>query len=131
MKDIFDRLAALAGSKADCASRAREAAECIRAARNFHWVGLYEITPSRIVAIAWTGPVPPAFPALPRARGLNGAVAAKAPVVVQDVRNEPRYLALPRVLRRRHRALLARIVSGPGMPGGASKQALPEFPRSS
>ena len=93
MKGIRDRLASLAESKADRPSRAREAAECIRAARNFHWVGLYDVTPSRIVAIAWTGPVPPAFPVFPRTRGLNGAaVAANAPVVVQDVRSDPRYL---------------------------------------
>lgn len=93
MKVALDRLAALAASKADRASRAREAAECIRAARNFHWVGLYDVTPSRIVAIAWTGAVPPAFPAFPGTQGLNGAaVAAGAPVVVQDVRNDPRYL---------------------------------------
>ena len=74
-------------------TRAREAAEWIRAARGYHWVGLYDVTASHITAIAWTGPTAPAHPTFPRNQGLNGAaVAAAAPVVVQDVRQDVRYL---------------------------------------
>lgn len=89
----LDRLAVLAARNDDRLARAREAAECIRTARNFHWVGLYDVMPSEIRAIAWTGPTPPAFPRFPRTQGLNGAaVAAGRPLIVQDVRDDPRYL---------------------------------------
>ncbi len=87
------RLRLLAESAGDRATRARAAAECIRAARAYHWVGLYDVTTSHITAIAWTGTNAPAHPTFPRAQGLNGAaVAADASIVVQDVRRDPRYL---------------------------------------
>jgi GAF domain-containing protein len=72
---------------------ARRAAEVIRDARGYRWVGLYDVTSSEIVAIGWTGAVAPAFPHFPRDRGLNGeAVHSAQPVVVQDVSVDPRYL---------------------------------------
>lgn len=41
----------------------------------------------------WTGTKAPAFPRFPIDRGLNGAaVAARQPVLVQDVTCDPRYL---------------------------------------
>jgi L-methionine (R)-S-oxide reductase len=91
--DILSRLAAIAARNDDRAGRAREAAESIRLARNFHWVGLYDVTASEIRALAWTGVQPPAFPIFPRTQGLNGAaVSAGCPVVINDVRNDRRYL---------------------------------------
>jgi GAF domain-containing protein len=91
--DILSRLAAIAARNDDRAGRAREAAESIRLARNFHWVGLYDVTASEIRAIAWTGVRPPAFPIFPKTQGLNGAaVSAGVPVVINDVRNDQRYL---------------------------------------
>ena len=93
MDHTLYRLRMLAESMDERATRAREAAECIRAARGYHWVGLYDVTPSSIAAIAWTGTNAPAHPTFPRAQGLNGAaVAAGTPIVVQDVRDDPRYL---------------------------------------
>lgn len=90
---VIEQLRSLATSGTERAVRARRAAECIRAARNYHWVGLYDVTPSHISAVAWTGTTGPAFPTFPRSQGINGAaVAAGAPVVVQDVRRDPRYL---------------------------------------
>jgi GAF domain-containing protein len=89
----MERLRLIAGSSADRGARARDAAELIRAAGGYRWVGLYEVTASHIAAIAWTGPEAPAHPTFPRAQGLNGAaVASAAPVIVQDVRKDPRYL---------------------------------------
>jgi GAF domain-containing protein len=86
-------LAAVAARDDDRLVRAKEAAECILSARKFHWVGLYDVRPLEICAIAWTGPTPPAFPVFARTQGLNGAaVAAGRPVVVNDVRKDPRYL---------------------------------------
>jgi GAF domain-containing protein len=56
-------------------------------------VGLYDVTPEEVVAIAWTGTEPPAYPRFPVTKGLTGAaVATQEPVVVQDVTTDPRYL---------------------------------------
>jgi L-methionine (R)-S-oxide reductase len=91
--DALEQLRALARSPGDRVDRARRAAEVIRAARGYRWVGLYDVTTSHITAIAWTGPTAPSNPTFPLTRGLNGAaVAARGPVIVQDVRQDPRYL---------------------------------------
>ena len=72
---------------------ARHDTETIRRAGVYRWVGLYEVTASDIGALAWTGTEAPAFPRFPREKGLNGAaVAGQAPVIVQDVSKDPRYL---------------------------------------
>jgi putative methionine-R-sulfoxide reductase with GAF domain len=90
---VVKRLAAIATRSDKRGTRATEAAECICIARNFRWVGLYDVTPSEIRAIGWTGPIPPAFPTFPRTHGLNGAaVATGRPIIVNDVRTDPRYL---------------------------------------
>jgi GAF domain-containing protein len=91
---VVNRLAAIATRGDERATRAKEAAECICIARNFRWVGLYDVMPSEIRAIGWTGPTSPAFPAFPRTHGLNGAaVATGRPVIINDIRTDPRYLA--------------------------------------
>jgi L-methionine (R)-S-oxide reductase len=73
--------------------RGQQVAELIRGAGGYRWVGLYDVTDTEILAVAWTGPTPPAFPRFSREKGLNGvAVSTKAPVVCQDVANDPRYL---------------------------------------
>ena len=90
---VMSRLAAIATRSDIRATRAKEAAECICIARHFHWVGLYDVTPSEIRAIGWTGLTPPAFPTFPRTKGLNGAaVASGRAIIVNDVRKDPRYL---------------------------------------
>lgn len=73
--------------------RAHLAAEFVRRVGSFRWVGLYDVTPTEIRALAWTGSTAPAFPVFPVTQGLNGAaVASRAPVVVQDVSSDSRYL---------------------------------------
>ena len=90
---VMDRLAAIATRAGDRTTRAKEAAESICAAGNFRWVGLYDVTPTEIRAIAWSGSTPPAFPNFPTTQGLNGAaVASSCPVIVNDVRSDSRYL---------------------------------------
>jgi GAF domain-containing protein len=91
--DVILRLRNLATAKGDRRERGRQAAEIIRAARSYHWVGLYDVTPTEICAVSWTGAEAPAFPSFPVTQGLNGvAVASRAPVVVQDVMKDSRYL---------------------------------------
>ena len=93
MELTLQLLATIAGLEADRVDRAREAVQVIRSARNFRWVGVYDVTDTEIVAIAWTGLMPPAFPRFSIAQGLNGAaVASRREVVIQDVATDPRYL---------------------------------------
>ena len=93
MADVLEELRRLDGSSLGRPAKARQAADLIRAARSYHWVGLYDETPTEITAIGWTCSDPPAFPTFPRTHGLNGAaVAARAPVIVQDVTRDERYL---------------------------------------
>jgi GAF domain-containing protein len=73
--------------------RARRAAEVIRRAGGYRWLGLYDVKQDEIVVIDWSGPGAPAHPTFARCEGLNGAaVVSRAPVVVQDVTRDSRYL---------------------------------------
>jgi putative methionine-R-sulfoxide reductase with GAF domain len=90
---ILEQLRSIVVSPEDRTARARRAAEAIRGARGYRWVGLYDVTATEIVAVGWSGTVAPAFPRFPRDQGLNGAaVRSTRPVVVQDVGADPRYL---------------------------------------
>jgi putative methionine-R-sulfoxide reductase with GAF domain len=89
----FERLRDVATGAVNRNVKAREAAEFIRAARNYRWVGIYDVTPTEIVAIAWTGKNAPTFPRFPVNQGLNGAaVASRQNIIVQDVTKDSRYL---------------------------------------
>ena len=93
MSDVFAELRTILGGRLDRVDKARALAEALKRARAYHWVGLYDVTPTHIRAIAWTGNVSPAFPIFPRSQGLNGvAVASGQPLVVQDVTRDPRWL---------------------------------------
>lgn len=73
--------------------KARLAAETIRQSGGYRWVGLYDVEEASIAVIAWSGPGAPTYPRFPRNSGLNGvAVANGTTVVVQDVREDSRYL---------------------------------------
>jgi len=73
--------------------KARLAAEMIRQAGGYRWVGLYDVNETDIAVIGWSGPSAPTYPRFPRHQGLNGAaVASGESVVVQDVRRDSRYL---------------------------------------
>ncbi len=73
--------------------KARVAAQVIREAGGYRWVGLYDVEEEEMAVVAWFGPGPPTHARFPRAQGLNGAaVASGTPVVVQDIRQDSRYL---------------------------------------
>jgi L-methionine (R)-S-oxide reductase len=76
--------------------RRRKAAAIAGATRRagpYRWVGLYEVSEEEIANLAFDGPGAPAHPRFPVTRGLSGsAVASGEPVVVDDVREDPRYL---------------------------------------
>jgi GAF domain-containing protein len=93
MSHVYADLRAILNDRLDRSTKARALAEALRDARGYHWVGLYDVTPTEIRVIAWTGAVSPAFPNFPRSRGLNGAaVSSGQPLIVQDVARDPRWL---------------------------------------
>jgi putative methionine-R-sulfoxide reductase with GAF domain len=87
------KFAELLGAPVSREEKARLLALLIQSERGYHWVGLYDVSRTHISAIAWTGDEPPAFPTFPITKGINGAaVAQRAPVIVQDVSADSRYL---------------------------------------
>lgn len=93
MDEVIELLRSIIAAPEERPHRARRAAEAIRDARGYRWVGLYDVTAAEIVAVGWSGTVAPAFPRFPIDQGLNGAAVRSArPVVVQDVSADPRYL---------------------------------------
>lgn len=73
--------------------RAQRIADLIRTSTDRRWVGIYEVTPTEVVNLAWSGPAPPAHPRFPSERGLTGAaIRARETVVSNDVARDPRYL---------------------------------------
>jgi L-methionine (R)-S-oxide reductase len=91
--DLVDELQAIVASAGDRRTRAKRIAEAIRTRRDYRWVGIYDVTPSEIALIAYSGPSAPAFPRFPVTQGLSGdAVRTRATVVSNDVSSDPRYL---------------------------------------
>src|SRR6266436_4639632 len=73
--------------------RMREVAEMIRVSRKYRWVGIYKVTRKEFVVLAGTGDEPPAYARFPITQGLCGAALESGkPIVVGDVRKDPRYL---------------------------------------
>jgi L-methionine (R)-S-oxide reductase len=74
-------------------SKAKRIAEVVRRTKDYRWVGIYDVGEKEIAVIAWSGEGAPTFPRFPVTQGLNGAaVSSRAPVIVNDVANDPRYL---------------------------------------
>lgn len=93
MSEVLEQLRSIVATVNDRNQPARRAAEVIRDARGYRWVGLYEVAATEILVIGWSGATAPAFPRFPIDQGLNGAAVRSArPVVVQDVSADPRYL---------------------------------------
>ena len=89
----LNELRRVVGSTDDRGTKARRIAELIRAAGQYRWVGIYDVTPHEIAAIAWSGAGDPSFPRFPVTEGLNGAaVRSRSAVIVGDVMRDDRYL---------------------------------------
>src|ERR1700682_5698774 len=95
------------------AKRLKQVVEMIRAARDYRWVAVYKVTKKEFVILTETGNTPPAYPRFPITQGLCGAALESGkPIVVGDVRKDPRYLPafhstrseiiVPMVNERRH-----------------------------
>jgi L-methionine (R)-S-oxide reductase len=74
-------------------ARAHRITTLIRTATGRRWVGVYAVTQTEVVNLAWSGPAPPAHPRFAVAQGLTGAaIRARETVVSNDVAQDPRYL---------------------------------------
>ena len=92
-RSAIDALRSLARGPGNRTAKAQRAADLIRALGPYRWAGLYDVLPTAIAVIAWSGPEAPTHPRFPISKGLNGAcVASRKPVIVQDVTRDPRYL---------------------------------------
>lgn len=70
-----------------------KAAELIREARGYRWVGIYKVTKKEFVALAWTGKEPVAYPRFPISQGICGAVLeSHKPMILGDVHKDARCL---------------------------------------
>jgi len=90
---LINALGSLGERDGSRAVKAQRAIDLIRPLGPYRWAGLYDVLPSEIAVIAWSGPEAPTHPRFPIAKGLNGAcVSSRKPVIVQDVASDPRYL---------------------------------------
>ena len=93
MNDTLRDLAAALDTSDLRETRAHRAAEIVRAARGYRWVGIYEVDDDRIVLLGHTGPQAPLHVTFEATQGLSGAaVQTRATVVSNDVAHDPRYL---------------------------------------
>jgi L-methionine (R)-S-oxide reductase len=95
VNDLTDALArlrlALDGARS-IEAKLLAAAEILREAGSYRWVGLYEVAGDEIALAAWSGPGEPEHPRLPITDGLCGAaVRGKRSITVGDVSLDPLY----------------------------------------
>jgi putative methionine-R-sulfoxide reductase with GAF domain len=95
--ELLEAVRAAAELRLARGERSQRIADLIRTATGRRWVRVYEVTPTEVVNLAWSGPAPPAHPRFPDERGLSGAaINTRQTVVSNDVARDPRYLtALP------------------------------------
>jgi putative methionine-R-sulfoxide reductase with GAF domain len=92
--ELIEAVRAQAEADAPVEGRALRVAELVRTHTGRRWVGMYRVDGDEVVNLAWSGPAAPAYPRFPADRGLTGAaIAARSPVVSNDVASDPRYLA--------------------------------------
>jgi len=93
LDQYLDTLRSLDEGSGNRAAKAQRAVDLIRTLGPYRWAGLYDVLPTEIAVIAWSGPEAPTHLRFPVAKGLNGAcVSSRQPVIVQDVANDSRYL---------------------------------------
>lgn len=95
LDEIARAIAAMpaSGVAAGKAAAAKRIAEEIRAEGGYRWVGIYQVTEAEVHAIGWTGSETPAFVTFPATKGVTrDVIKNRAPVVLSDVRKDPRYL---------------------------------------
>jgi len=73
--------------------KAKLIAAKIRSAKNYSWVGLYDVKEKEISIIDYDGRTEPVFTSFPKDKGLNGrAVTRRQTVIVNDTGTDEDYL---------------------------------------
>jgi L-methionine (R)-S-oxide reductase len=91
--ELQEAVRAVAERRVPRGERAQRIADLVRTATSRRWVGVYEVTPTEVINLAWSGPSPPAHLRFPAEQGLTGAaISARETVVSNDVTGDPRYL---------------------------------------
>jgi L-methionine (R)-S-oxide reductase len=94
--NVLNEIRSIAASGNDRAAKAKRLAERIQVLGQYRWVGIYDVGTELVSIISWSGPSAPAYSEFPVRKGLTGsAIQEKMTVVVEDVRNDPRYLTAP------------------------------------
>ncbi|MGA8221205.1 MAG: GAF domain-containing protein [Candidatus Acidiferrales bacterium] len=92
-ENILSSISSIVSSSDSRAQKAKRIADTIKEFGHYRWVGVYDVDPELVSAIAWSGPAAPAYPVFPVTKGLTAsAIREKATVVVGDVSKDPRYL---------------------------------------
>jgi L-methionine (R)-S-oxide reductase len=90
---LLDRIRAESSADRSREDRAKRIAHMIRNETGRRWVGVYAVTPTEVVYLAWSGPSAPAYPRFAVGQGLTGtAIAERTTAVSIDVAADPRYL---------------------------------------
>jgi L-methionine (R)-S-oxide reductase len=85
---VIRALAVVADTEASREDRARAAAEIVRGARDFGWVGIYDVGDEEIGAIGYTGAEAPADLRFGAAQGLSGEAVRTRMTILSDDRSE-------------------------------------------
>jgi putative methionine-R-sulfoxide reductase with GAF domain len=90
---LLQQVAETVTGTAQRATKAARAAEVVRRAGGYRWVGVYDVTDQQVINLAWSGPAAPAYPVFPVNQGLTStAITTRATVLVGDVAADQRYL---------------------------------------
>jgi L-methionine (R)-S-oxide reductase len=92
---IPDKLRDIVAKQTARNSKAALAAEAIRNAGSYRWVGIYEVDNrwGLVSNLAWSGASAPAYPAFPISKGLTSkAIAERKTINVGDVTRDADYL---------------------------------------
>jgi L-methionine (R)-S-oxide reductase len=93
MDDILHYIRDIASSSDSRQKRVESVAAAIKARGQYRWVGIYDVSPSQVSVIAWSGPGAPAYPTFPITQGLtSAAIKQRSTVVANDVTKDARYL---------------------------------------
>lgn len=85
MGPLTRSLALAVHSESPREERACAAAEIVRAARSYRWVGIYDVGDEEIVLIGDTGSAPPRHSLLGVAQGLSGAAVRTRATVIGNL----------------------------------------------
>ena len=93
MNEFLDQIRTIASSGESREQRVSQVAAAIRVRGRYRWVGIYDVSPSVVSVIAWSGSGAPAYPRFSVTQGLTSvAIGQRSTVLVSDVTTDSRYL---------------------------------------